>query len=135
MVAGCGGGGGGGGQDVVIAPISSNKPVISNLSYSPKSAVVNQGGGFLTVSGTVSFMDQDGDISLVTITTRDAVTGTQLSTLTEPVTGLSGAVSGVVFISVVTGTTTAGNYLFDVTLKDKAGNVSNTLTGTFKVGS
>ncbi len=121
--------GGGGGQT------ASSEPVISNLSYWPKSAMLNQGGGFVTVNGTLEFSDQDGDVSELTITTRDAATCTQLSNLTAPITGPQGIASGVVSISVVSDTTIAGDYLFDIMLKDAAGNVSNTLTGIFKVGS
>lgn len=118
---------GGGGQT------SSSEPVISNLSYWPRSAMLNQGGGFVTINSKVEFLDQDGDVSELTITVRDATTDTQLSSLTAPITGLSGIVSGLVSISVISDTTIAGDYLFDIMLRDTAGNVSNTLTGTFKV--
>jgi len=122
----CGGGGGGGGGPFETAP------AITNLTYYPSSAQLNDGGGTILVTGTVDFSDPDGDVSSFTIVTYNTA-GQQLSSTTNPVQGVNGHTSGTVVVSVLAPTTVAGDYTFQVFLIDASNRTSNRLSGTFSV--
>jgi len=123
---GCGGGGGGGTSKPQQAP------GISNLQYSPNTAVQGQGGGSITASGTIDFIDADGNISTLTINSYDSL-GNQLASNTSLVSGASGVTSGSIIIAAVINTSVKGNYTFKIFITDSTGLQSNVLTGTFSV--
>ncbi|HTP06076.1 MAG TPA: hypothetical protein VMM54_13090, partial [Nitrospirota bacterium] len=121
----CGGGGG-------SSP--TNAPGISNLQYFPNTAVQNAGSGSIIVTGTVDFIDIDGNISTLTITIYDSL-GNQIASNTTPITGISDHTSGTFSITVIVNTTVIGNYTFKIHIIDSTGLQSNVLTGTFSVTS
>ena len=125
LCAGCGGGGGGDNP--------GHAPAITNLSYSPSLAQLNEGGGSVMVAGTVAFTDSGGDVSSFTIVTYNDI-GQQLSSTPTPTLGIGGQISGTIGVSVSVPTTVAGNYTFQVFLTDAANRSSNHLSGTFTVG-
>jgi hypothetical protein len=92
----CGGGG--------SSPAPANAPGIFNLQYFPNTAVQNAGGGSIPVTGTVDFIDIDGNISTLTITIYDSL-GNQIASNTTPITGISGHTSGTFSITVIANTT------------------------------
>ena len=85
LLAACGGGGGGDDSP------TSTPPSISNLRFSPTWAALNSGTA--TVTGTVDFVDPQGDLSTVTMTTFDAL-GQQVSTQTVAVQNVAGRTTG-----------------------------------------
>lgn len=123
IALGCSSGGGGGSSPT--GP-SGSAPGISNLQYSPHSATVGQGGGAVTATGTIDFIDADGDVSSFKITGN----GTEK---TYPVAGATGIKSGTIYITAVSDTTTARSGTFQVSVIDSQGHESNKLTGTFTV--
>ena len=56
----CGGGGGGGN--------AGSAPEISNLWFSPTSVTVGDSGGTVPVTGTFDFVDNNGNVSTLTLT-------------------------------------------------------------------
>lgn len=112
--------------------ISNQPPVISNLQYSPQSADLNEGGGNITVTGTVNFSDEDGNVSSYILTISDS-DGNVVDTLTDTISGAEGVTSGVLNLTVTVSTTTADNYSLSIYLTDSTWAQSNTLTGTFIV--
>ncbi len=123
---GCGGGGGG------SSPSPAHTPGISNLQYFPNTAAQNSGGGSITATGTIDFIDTDGNISTLTITSYDSL-GSQKASSTSPITGASGVTSGTIGIAAIVDTTVTGNYTFKIYITDSTGLQSNILTGTFNV--
>jgi hypothetical protein len=121
----CGGGGGGSSQP-------QHAPTISNLQYSPNTVVQGQGGGSITATGTIDFIDIDGNISTLTITSYDSL-GNQTASNTSPITGASGITSGSIGIAAIVDTTVKGNFTFKIYVTDSTGLQSNVLTGTFSV--
>lgn len=119
IVLGCSSGGGGGNSPT--GP-SGSAPAISNLNYSPHSVTVGSGGGAATVTGTINFIDADGDVTTLYI-------GSVSSTLT----GMSGLTSGTIQVTAIVDTTTARSETFQVWVKDSQGHESNKLSGTFTV--
>ena len=101
----------------------STAPTISNLSFSPSSASQNQGGGAVTFTGTINFIDPEGDIQTIYLSTSG---GTVSATLT----GVSGATTGTVYVTTAKSTTTKGTYPFSIYVKDSRGNQSNSLSGS-----
>ena len=63
LLGGCGGGGGGGGG----TPVNST-PSISNLAFTPVSALHGDGNGSITVTGSLQFVDAGGDLSTLHLT-------------------------------------------------------------------
>ena len=123
----CGGGGNGG--DATPAHV----PVISNLTISPQSATLNQGGGAVAVTMTYQFADAGADVSTFTASIYDSK-GTLLDTGTVA-SAASGHTSGTLTLSGITiPTTTAMTYTLQVFLTDATGAESNKLSGTFVVG-
>jgi hypothetical protein len=115
-----------------VTGIPSHLPVISNLQYSPQTATQNQGSGTVSVTGTINFTDQGGDITTLTINKYNT-TGTLLSTNNTPVQNKSGVLSGSIGTTGNFNTATVENYRFEIYVTDLAGNSSNKLFGTFSV--
>lgn len=114
----CGGGGGG------EAP--SHPPSISNLKYSPATAL-QAPGGTMTISGTFDFADAGGDIASLRIVSSG---GVDLSVATPTLSGIrSGTGAGSFEVSVEQ----IGRYGFELWAVDSRGSSSNRLTGTFEV--
>ena len=122
VLTACGGGGGGGGGSS-----SATAPGISNLQYSPNTATVGQGGGAVTVNGTVDFIDNEGDVSTLIINSSDG------TSTTVQISGVDGITAGTIAVVAVVDTSIAGNFPFTVYIRDKTGLKSNELTGTFTV--
>lgn len=118
-LAGCGGGDGGG---------ATHPPVISNLSYSPVSALQSP-GNTITVTGTVNFSDDGGDI----VTFRLVVPAANID-LTVPTPLLNGLKSGIASISISLPLDTIGSYPFEIWVIDSVGSASNHLAGSFEIG-
>ncbi len=124
----CGGGGGGGSAPATTTHV----PAISNLQYSPQTATQNQSDASVSVTGTINFTDQGGDIATLTINKYDS-TGNLLFTDTIPVQNISGVVSGSIRITGSIDTARVANYIFEVYVTDLIGNISNKLSGPFSV--
>ncbi len=108
------------------APVDST-PSISNLQFFPSSAFQGEGNGTLIVTGTFDFSDQGGDLSTLYITMSDG------STLSAPIEGVSGDLSGTIQGQLEADTGTVGQFEFQVYVTDSGGRKSNILTGTFTV--
>jgi hypothetical protein len=119
-IVGSGGGGGGG----LTTP--AHAPSISNFSYSPASALKTAGGA-VTITGSVNFTDDGGDIAALRLTSSGG------ADVTVPVTGASGVKTGTGMGSFVVSLDTLGRYSFDIWLVDSEGSESNRLSGTFDV--
>lgn len=113
-------------------PNTPHTPVISNAQYSPQTATQNQGGGAVAITATIDFTDQGGDVNIVTINKYDS-RGVFLDTATYPIQNISGATSGFIRIIGDINTASVGDFTLVVYVTDGAGNISNTLTGTFNV--
>lgn len=116
----------------------STAPTISNLRISPTTTALNDGGGAMTISLTVDFFDSEGDIDSHTIiASKFDVLGNSLG---EPMTytsswdgQLSGKTLGTGTLYGAGDTTYIHTVNFSLFYTDKAGNNSNTLTGSWKV--
>jgi N-acetylneuraminic acid mutarotase len=123
IISSCGGGGDGGGNQ------SGSAPVISNLSYSPTSAKV---GGSGLITGSIDFLDNNDNVSSLTITIFDA-NDKQLGTTTNPLTAVSGIKSGRMNVEAQIDTSVEGVYTFDISITDTTNLTSNVLVGNFTV--
>jgi hypothetical protein len=121
-LAGCGGGGGGDGG-------ATHSPVISNLVFSPVSAVQSP-GSTTTVMGTVDFSDAAGDI----VTFRLVAPAAKID-LIVPTPSLNGIKSGIGSVSVSFSLDTIGSYPFEIWFIDSVGNASNHLAGSFEISA
>jgi hypothetical protein len=117
-IAGCGGGGGGS---------VDSTPSISNLQFSPSSALQYDGNGMVTVTGTFNFTDAGKDLMTAYLTSSSG------ATVTASLVGASGQSSGTLQGAVQIDTTTLGHFTFQLYVTDSAGKQSNTLTGAFDV--
>ena len=118
----CGGGGGGGGS----SPVNST-PSISNLSFTPASALQGDGSGSITVSGSISFVDAGGDLSMLHLT------DSQGQSVSQSISGAAGQTSGTIQAVVTVSTQQLGHYTFTVYVTDTKGLSSNSLSGSFDV--
>jgi len=107
-------------------------PSIAGLQYSPSAAYVNSGGGTTTVSGTINFADPNGNLATLTVTVFDS-TGKQVSSSTNPISGVSGVTAGTIGISGTISTAVSGQFMFQIFVTDATGHDSNILAGTFNV--
>lgn len=119
VAAGCGGGGGDGG-----APAST--PSISNLAYSPSSALQLEGDGEITIVGTFDFTDPGGDLATLNLSSQG-------ETLSIPIEGVAGLKSGTIEGSLLIDTSAIGSYTFEIYVTDQGGRRSNTLSGRFEI--
>ncbi len=104
----------------------SNIPVISNLEFSPQTATVGQGGGAITITGRINFVDVGGNITTVLVSSNNLILSTTIQ-------NISGQQSGVITFTVIISTATAGVYSIQVWVVDNQGSESNKLSRTFVV--
>lgn len=123
LVTSCGGSGG---------ASSGTAPSISNLSYSPTAAYVNDGGGEIDISGTFDFVDPDGDLNSLIITVQDS-NGQIVQSETITIGGVSGLKSGTIQGLVTIPTTVSGDYRVQIYVIDTAGLRSNSLESGFLI--
>jgi len=126
----CGGGGGsssGGGSGT-----DPSTPSISNLSFYPTSATVNQGGGSVQVSASFRFIDNGGDLSNFTVFYYDQ-NGNPVLNGPFPLSNVSGKTVGTIYAYVNIDTTKAMVWSGGVYVTDASGRQSNRLTGNFTV--
>jgi len=117
-LAACGGGGSSGSPPDVA-------PSISNLRYTPTSALQSP-GGVATLSGTIDFSDSGANVSSLHLSTSAGAT----LTVAVPLPGVTqGTLQGDFSVSV----DQTGHYTFEIWLEDSAGHTSNHLSGTFDV--
>lgn len=127
LLIGCGGGGGGSSSSIT-GP--TYPPAISNLSYSPKSASLNEGNGAVTVYASYDYADADGDLQSFKISDTLGflvITEGDLSSV------VGGKTAGNIYGTVIVKTTSKGTTTFQFWVVDKKGNESNKLSGTFTV--
>lgn len=130
MLSACGGGGGG----AAPAPAPAlTTPTISSLTQSALTAAQNSGGGAVTVTFTVNFIDTGGDVSTLTIQAFDATTGVLATTSTNPVAGVTGVTTGSINGILNVSTTTIGTYNVKLFITDSAGTQSNILNTTWAI--
>ena len=120
VATGCGGGGGGGSSE-------NSAPSISNLTFSPVSALQGEGNGTIIVTGSLTFSDPGGDVNALHLT------DSQGESITEVLSGFSGITSGTIQAQVTISTQTVGHYTFQVYVTDSQGLDSNRLSGSFDV--
>lgn len=118
LIVACGGGGGGSGAVV------ENSPSISNLSFSPTIIEIGQ---LTDIEGTLDFLDNDGDLSTLTIVSADG------SQQTTNISGLSGQKSGTIMGIVQLQASELGKSTFQVFVSDAKGHQSNSLSGSITV--
>jgi len=128
----CGGGGGGGSSAAPDQDTTTGIPSISNIQYSPRTATQNQGGGVVTVTGTIDFVDREGDLATLTINVYNAQ-GVLVATGTPSLQNVSGRTSGIIQIQQDVNTANIVDYTVDIYVTDTDGNISNKLTATFSV--
>jgi len=127
LLAACGGDGNGpappdGGGGV---PVIQHVPVISNLTLMPDSVTYMSGDGQVTVKVTLGFSDAGKDIQTLWVEMPDGAT----SQFAEVSIGATGTLSEQLTMS----TKTVGTFTIEAWLVDKAGDVSNHISGTFDV--
>ena len=121
LFAALGGCGGGGSID--------STPSISNLSFSPTSALQGDGNGSITVTGSVSFNDPGGDLTTLHLT------NSQGQNITVPISSIAGMKSGTLQGKFTASTQNAGHYTFEVYVSDSLGLSPNKLSGSFDVNA
>ena len=95
-----------GGSDEPAQPVT-HQPQVSDLTYSPTSAL-QAVGGKSTIKGSVKFSDAGGDVASLSLTTSSG------QVLNVPVPQLQGVVAGVVAGEVVVALDVAGTYTFEM---------------------
>ena len=105
----------------------NSTPSISNLTFSPTSALQGEGNGSITVTGSITFTDAGGDLTTLHLTNPLG------QSVTQPISGIGGAKSGTIQGQVTVSTQNAGHYTFEVYVSDSLGLSSNTLSGSFDV--
>jgi hypothetical protein len=103
-------------------------PEISSLSYSPETTGVGQTA---TISGTIEFVDDDGDLELLGLTAIDPG-GLQSDLPMSQIQGVAGTTEGTIGIQVFLVTSMVGTYQFEIFVVDAEGNESNRLAGTLE---
>lgn len=124
-----GGGGDGGDNNDNDGNQTGNAPVISNLTYYPRSIPVNTGYGEALFTYSFDFVDSDGDISTDTLSVFDS-NYNLIDTYTDPDEDIVWGDSGTLDVETYVDTTVLGKYFFEVYLTDKTNLASNKLTGT-----
>jgi hypothetical protein len=103
-------------------------PVIKDLHFRPTVAWI---GEKVTVSGTISFDDADGDVRGLGLETR-APAGRSRLQPSLPM-RLAGAKSGTAAFTFILDPTETGTHVFDIWALDKGGNASRRLSGSIEV--
>lgn len=114
-----------------VAP-AGTAPVLASLQVWPEAAVLNEGGGALSVSYGFGVTDPDADVARIVVTVLDAA-GAQVSQSTEHVTNPPGATSGMLGGQVGIPTTTIATYTIEAQAFDARGAGSNVLRDTVSV--
>ena len=127
-VCGCGGSN----SATPVVQAQAHTPVISNLSYSPKTAALNSGGGQIAVDLSFNFYDLGGDGNQVNMNVQDATTYATVNTVHQPF-NTNGLTSGTINYTVIVDTTSKQNSIFNLHVNDASGNYSLPLQGTFSV--
>jgi uncharacterized delta-60 repeat protein len=122
--------GGGGGDDGGGGGRSA--PEISNFSFSPSSTTQGSGGGTISVSGILDFVDNDGNVSTLTLSIFDS-NDNKLDSNTNTIQGISGLTSGSILGSFDVNTSVMGDYTFEIYVTDTTNLSSNILSGIFTV--
>ena len=125
---GCGGGSGS------SSSATSHPPALSSLSVSPAAVYQGSGGGSTNVTATFQFTDTGGDLNSLSLQILDA-SGTTLQSASLPITGAEGVTAGTLTGQATVTTTLAARYTFRLVASDRQASTSNTLTGTFLVGT
>ena len=115
------------GSDSNSSSTSSRPPGISTLKYFPVSVPLGFDGGETAITGSIDFIDADGDVTAIGIRHTDG------SETVSRIAGMKVVTSGTTGINVIGSTNTKGVFYFQVWVVDALGNKSNELTGTFLV--
>jgi len=108
-------------------------PFISNLQYSPQTVTLNQGGaGYAYITGTINYVDQEGDLKTLIINVYN-IQGVVVNTNTISLQNISGRISDSIQFYQDISIANIMDYRFDIYVTDAHGNISNKLTGTFRV--
>ena len=110
----------------VLPAAGQHSPSVSNLRYSPTTAL-QVPGGTVTIDGAIGFVDAGADIAAIRVASSAGFD------LTLPMSGLSGVASGTATMSFVVSVDVVGNYTLEVWAVDGLGAASNRLSGTFEV--
>jgi len=110
------------------------KPFISNLIFTPAEASINQGGGAITIDGSIDYID-NGNLSGGSIYVEPTET---LSNISAPpmiirLTTAPGSATGTIKTKVAVSTKFPQAVSFNLYVVDSQNNKSNTLTGIFAV--
>jgi hypothetical protein len=116
LLTSCGNGGGGGAE----------APTLRILQFAPSTAF--QGGGNITVTGTLDFTSPNGSLSTLKVVTSAG------ASQTFPLQGVAGNSPGQFSFSLSLSDATVGDFTIKVWVLDNLGLSSNQLTGTFYVG-
>jgi chitinase len=111
---------------------TSSAPVISDLILSPTSAIMGSGGGQVSVTHSFYFVDNDSNVSTVTLSIFDS-NNNLLFTNTNPIEGISGENSGTIQGGISADTSIAGEFTFEFYLTDETNLQSNVIEGSFIV--
>ncbi len=112
-------------EDGVVVEGDGTAPVIYDLTLSPDSDDVGEGGGIASISVSMKYEDIDSDILSIEITYDTTTVTDTLS--------IFGSSSGTLSYTLTLDTTAAKTYTLNFVLIDSQGNESNTLTGTYIV--
>jgi hypothetical protein len=112
----CGGGGGS----------SSSAPTITKYTIYPTTTFQNDGGGSISISDYLEFLDSDGDVT----TLRFSVGGQSKD---YAISGASGITNGYMQGSINQDTSQVGSYSYQVELIDGKNQISNAVAATFLV--
>jgi hypothetical protein len=121
----------GGGDSPAPTP-TAHTPSISNLLYSPNSAIEDSGN--VTVTATMQFSDSGADVQSFTLKIYNS-SGNLLSTQSNTLNNTSGLSSGSITILGNFSTADNGNYTFSLSITDAAGNRSSELAGSFSINT
>ena len=117
------------------AAVATDVPTISGLTYSPQTAVANQGNGSVTVSFSFDFTDQAGDVTTLNLYVYDATGTTLVNEMNLALDGsyanqTTGLLSGTLPVPTNQGAFTD---LFAFSVTNASGSESNKLQGLFSV--
>lgn len=103
-------------------------PSLESLTLSAEDATI---GSTSTIQGMLTFTDADGDLESAEIDVTDP--GGNTSSVSTPITGVSGTREGTVVVQLSLVPPEAGTYEARVILHDAEGNASEPETATFEV--
>jgi hypothetical protein len=116
---------------LLLAACGPSTPYIYNLTYSPNAGLV---GVQTTISGSVSYGDQDNNISQTVVTLYDPTNTVISVTPPTPIQNVGQGVTGMVPFSIDMFTPTiAGQHRFEIYILDLNAHPSNILSGPIVV--